>query len=147
MAKFRAFMEVESTSKENALQSFNEIVKKAIEEKQTIKDIIKIDEIFISAGNAKKLYVGNLSFNATEEDVKELFEQCGTVKSVKIAKDHATEKSRGFAFVEVDNIDKAISTLDEKEFMGRVLRVRQSEDKPREKQGFDKGFNKSFQRR
>lgn len=81
----------------------------------------------------KKLYVGNLSFNVTEEDLRELFAKYGEVTSVSLLKDKFSGRSRGFAFVELANneeADKAISELNGQDLQGRALRIdeaRQSE--------------------
>ncbi len=86
---------------------------------------------------ATKLYVGNLSYNTTEGDLKELFEQVGTVASCNLVLDKFTDKSRGFAFVEMgsqDEANKAIAELDGKDVDGRNLRVNEArprEDRPR----------------
>ena len=80
-----------------------------------------------------KLYVGNLSFNTTTQDLEEMFGQIGTVQSTNIIEDRETGHSRGFAFVEMSSKEegeKAISQLDGKEINGRDLRV--NEAKPRE---------------
>jgi RNA recognition motif-containing protein len=79
------------------------------------------------------IYVGNASYNVSEGDLKELFEQYGPVNSVKIVKDKFTGKSKGFAFVEMPSRDlgqQAINALDGKEFQGRTLKV--NEARPRE---------------
>jgi RNA recognition motif-containing protein len=80
-----------------------------------------------------KVYVGGLSYNTTEEALSELFTQAGTVKSVHIATDRDTGRSRGFAFVEMSTqgeMDKAIHMFNGKELDGRTLTVNQA--KPRE---------------
>ena len=73
----------------------------------------------------KKLYVGNLPFSATEDEVRELFSQHGNVHSVALINDRETGRPRGFGFVEID--DDALSTmiqaLDGQEMGGRTLRV------------------------
>ena len=79
------------------------------------------------------IYVGNLSYNATEEDLKEAFGAYGTVVSVTIVKDKFTGNSRGFGFVEMSDDEegkKAVSELNEKEIAGRALKV--NEARPRE---------------
>jgi RNA recognition motif-containing protein len=79
----------------------------------------------------KKIYVGNLPFSATEEGVRELFSQYGSVESVKLITDRETGRQRGFGFVEMgDGADTAISALNEFEFEGRNLKV--NEARPRE---------------
>lgn len=83
-----------------------------------------------------KLYVGNLSFSATEHDLEEAFSEFGTVESVNIIEDRDTGRSRGFGFVEMANAEEAqnaISELDGRELDGRNLKV--NEAKPRENRG------------
>lgn len=82
---------------------------------------------------ATKLYVGNLSFGTTEDDLRRIFEGCGSVTSCSIIIDKFTGKSRGFAFVEMSSQAegaKAISELHGKDLDGRPLTV--NEAKPRE---------------
>ncbi len=83
-----------------------------------------------------KLYVGNLSFSSTEQDLEEVFGEIGTVESVNIIEDRDTGRSRGFGFVEMSSKEEgqnAISQLDGKEVDGRNLKV--NEAKPRENRG------------
>jgi len=86
---------------------------------------------------ATKLYVGNLSFNTMESDLRSLFESCGSVLSCNIIMDKFTNKSRGFAFVEMGSqaeATKAISELSGKDVDGRALTVNEArprEDRPR----------------
>ncbi len=85
-----------------------------------------------------KLYVGNLSFQASEEDLKKLFSEAGAVQSVKIVTDSYSGRSRGFGFVEMASqpeAEKAISLINGKTFMERALIV--SEAKPQKKRGGD----------
>ena len=77
----------------------------------------------------KKLYVGNIPFSATEAELRSLFEKHGGVATVNIITDRETGRPRGFAFVEMEGADSAISALDQKEFGGRVLTV--NEARPR----------------
>ncbi len=80
---------------------------------------------------AKKLYVGNLSFDSTEEDLRQLFGQYGAVNSAQIVMDRETGRSRGFAFVEMaDGADEAIAAMNGAQLGGRTLTV--NEAKPRE---------------
>ncbi len=81
---------------------------------------------------AKNIYVGNLSFDSTEEGMRSLFEQYGNVHSAKIITDRDTGRSRGFGFVEMDSeaADAAIAALNGYELDGRPLRV--NEARPRE---------------
>ncbi len=80
---------------------------------------------------AKSIYVGNLPWAATEEQVQNLFSEYGAVLSVKLVNDRETGKARGFGFVEMEDIAAAaaIEALDGKDFGGRTLRV--NEAKPR----------------
>ena len=81
----------------------------------------------------KKLYVGNLPFSATEDEITELFGQHGTVHSVALINDRETGRPRGFGFVEMDDdaIAGAIQALDGSDMGGRQLRVNEAHDKPR----------------
>jgi len=85
----------------------------------------------------KKLYVGNLPYSSTEEQLKELFSQAGTVESARIITDKYSGRSKGFAFVEMSSAEeaaKAIQTLNKYELDGRALAVseaRPQEDRPR----------------
>ena len=80
-----------------------------------------------------KLYVGNMSFNTMDSDIKALFQQAGTVVSCDIILDKFTSKSRGFGFVEMstqEEATKAIADFNGKDLDGRALTV--NEAKPRE---------------
>lgn len=82
------------------------------------------------------IYVGNLSYNVTQEDLTEVFAEYGKVTRVHMPTDRETGRFRGFAFVEMDNEDneqKAIDELDGAEWMDRELRVNKA--KPREPKG------------
>ena len=83
-----------------------------------------------------KLYVGNLSFNTTTQDLETMFGELGTVQSANLIEDRETGRSRGFGFVEMSSKEEAasaISTLNGKEVDGRALTV--NEAKPREDRG------------
>ena len=70
----------------------------------------------------KKLFVGNLSFEMTETELKELFTQAGLVQTVRIITDRDTGRSKGFGFVETqDGGDKAITQINDKDFNGRAF--------------------------
>ncbi|WP_104747883.1 RNA recognition motif domain-containing protein [Helicobacter cetorum] len=73
----------------------------------------------------KNIYVGNLVYSATNEEVKELFSKFGEVFSVKLIHDRETKRPKGFGFVEmhVEGANQAISELDNTDFMGRTIRV------------------------
>lgn len=80
---------------------------------------------------AKRIYVGNLSFNATEADIRSLFETYGTVHTIDLITDRDSGRFRGFGFIEMDE-DKAltaINDLDGKELGGRNLRVSEAREK------------------
>ena len=80
---------------------------------------------------SKKLYVGNLSFTTTADDLREAFAQHGTVTSAQIVSDRDTGRSRGFAFVEMANgSEQAIQKMNGVELQGRTLTV--NEARPRE---------------
>jgi RNA recognition motif-containing protein len=80
-----------------------------------------------------KIYVGNLPFSATEEAVRALFSQYGTVESVALINDRETGRPRGFGFVEMPKADaaKAIQSLNGQNMDGRPLKVNEAQDKPR----------------
>ena len=83
---------------------------------------------------SKNLYVGNLSFSCTADDLRELFGQHGNVTSAQVVSDRETGRSRGFGFVEMsDGGEAAISALNGSDFMGRSLTV--NEARPRESGG------------
>lgn len=77
------------------------------------------------SGEKMTIFVGNLAFKASQDELRDLFTPYGTVHSVRIMKDRATRRPRGFAFVEMDSnqAPRAIKELDGKEFLGRSLRV------------------------
>lgn len=80
---------------------------------------------------AKNIYVGNLSYSVTEEDIREAFEKIGEVQSIRMIKDNATGRSKGFGFVEMtadEDADKAIAALNGTMFMDRAINV--SEARP-----------------
>ncbi|MCL2833952.1 MAG: RNA-binding protein [Treponema sp.] len=83
---------------------------------------------------AKKLYVGNLSYNTTEDNLRNLFVGFGNVVSAKIIYDRETGNSKGFGFVEMGTDEEAgaaIAGTNGHEFEGRQLRVNEAMDKPR----------------
>ena len=86
------------------------------------------------------VYVGNLSYDATDEDLKTAFAEYGTVKRVQVPNDRETGRPRGFAFVEMESEDEetaAIEGLDGSELMGRTLKVNKA--RPREERGSSGG--------
>jgi len=79
-----------------------------------------------------KIYVGNLSFDSNESDLKGLFASYGEVESVKVIVDQFTNRSRGFGFIEMSNREeglKAIQELDSKDLGGRSLKVNEARPK------------------
>lgn len=77
------------------------------------------------------IYVGNINYNTSEEDLKELFEQFGEVESVKLIKDRDTGRMKGFGFVEMEDegAETAIEELDNHSMDGRNLRVKKARPK------------------
>ncbi len=82
-----------------------------------------------------RIFVGNLSFNTSDNDLRDAFAPYGQVASAQVVTDRETQRSRGFGFVEMDDDDarKAISGLNESDLQGRALNV--NEAKPREDRG------------
>ena len=81
----------------------------------------------------RRLYVGNLPYSATEDQLTELFGRAGKVDSVRVMRDMATGRARGFAFVEMSNDDeaqKAITEFHEHQMDGRALVVNEARPKP-----------------
>ena len=81
---------------------------------------------------SNKIYVGNLPFSATEQDLRALFESHGSIDSVNVITDRDTGRARGFAFVEMSEASAAadaIRALDGSDMGGRPLRVNEAEDK------------------
>ena len=92
---------------------------------------------------AKKLYVGNLSFQTTSQDLQDFFAQAGTVESASVIQDRDTGQSKGFAFVEMSTDEEAAAAIEQfngKELDGRMLKV--NEARPRESRpgGGGRGF-------
>jgi RNA recognition motif-containing protein len=80
----------------------------------------------------KNIFVGNLSFNATEDAVRSIFQEYGTVDRVSLITDRDTGQARGFGFVEMSNnseADRAIAELNGKDFDGRTLNVNEARPK------------------
>src|ERR1044072_6700673 len=92
-----------------------------------------------------KLYVGNLAFQTTSEELQEMFAQAGTVESAAVVEDRETGRWRGFGFVEMATKEEAAAAIDQfngKEVNGRALKV--NEAKPRENRGGGGGGNRGF---
>ena len=91
----------------------------------------------------KKLYVGNLSYDVTEDELKDLFSQKGEVASVRVITDYHTNRSKGFGFVEMSSDEEsqaAISAFNGYEFKGRPMRVNESMDRPKRKQNPNRNY-------
>lgn len=94
------------------------------------------------------IYVGNLSYQSTEDDLTELFSKFGAVSRANIIKDRDSGRSKGFGFVEMDDGEaakKAIEALNDQEVKGRKLRINEArprEDRPRRSNGG--GFGQRF---
>ena len=82
---------------------------------------------------AKRIYVGNLSYSTTEDELRELFSKHGNVESINLIIDRDTGRSRGFAFVEMDQsgADAAISALNGQDLGGRSLRIDEARERGR----------------
>ena len=95
---------------------------------------------------AKKLYVGNLPYSTSDEDLRELFTPYGEVTSANVIIDRMTNRSKGFGFVEMtsnDEAQKAIDELNNSKFGDRSIRVNEAlERKPRREGGRDGGYDR-----
>ena len=91
---------------------------------------------------SKKIYVGNMNYNTSEEQLEDLFSQYGSVLGVNIVMDKFTNRPKGFAFVEMEEdsaAEAAISALNEKEFNGRTLKVNEAVNKKP-----DRGYRNNY---
>jgi len=80
----------------------------------------------------KKIYVGNLSYGVTKDELKKMFSEYGSVSDAILIEDRDTGRSKGFGFVEMENLseaDKAIKELDGKSVQGRNIRVNEAQPK------------------
>ena len=94
---------------------------------------------------SKKLYVGNLAFQTTTQDLQQLFGQAGSVESAQIIEDRDTGRSKGFAFVEMSTEDEAAAAIEQfngKEVGGRALKV--NEARPKENRSGGGGGGRGF---
>lgn len=90
-----------------------------------------------------KLFVGNLSWDTNEEELRDFFQTCGVVISVKIITDKSTGKSKGFGFVEMENADgakAAIEKLNDQPVRNRNIRVSLAQERPERPRGERGGF-------
>ncbi|MBT7335662.1 MAG: RNA-binding protein [Gammaproteobacteria bacterium] len=84
----------------------------------------------------KKLYVGNLAWGVTDNDLSTLFGEYGSIASAVVISDRETGRSRGFGFVEMeDGADQAIEALNGQDLQGRPLRVNEAQSKDRDRRG------------
>jgi RNA recognition motif-containing protein len=98
----------------------------------------------------RKLYVGNLPYETGEAELQELFARAGTVETVRVMRDMATGRARGFAFVEMstdEEAGRAITELNEHQLGGRSLTVNEARPKPMSAGGFGGGGGDSRRRR
>ena len=98
----------------------------------------------------RKLYVGNIPYETGEAELQELFARAGTVETVKVMRDMATGRARGFAFVEMatdDEAQKAITELNEFQLGGRGLTVNEARPKPAHAGGGGGGYGGGESRR
>jgi len=93
-----------------------------------------------------KIYVGNLSYDVSEQDLESLFGEFGKNLQIKLIKDLETGRSKGFAFIEFENDSEAQSALsmDGKEFQGRRLKVNIARDKPSRSSGDRGGSRRAY---
>ena len=92
---------------------------------------------------SKKLYVGNLAFQTTSQDLQQLFAQAGTVESANVIEDRDTGQSKGFAFVEMSTEEEAASAIEQfngKEVSGRALKVNEARPRENRSGGGGRGF-------
>jgi len=92
---------------------------------------------------SKKLYVGNLAFQTTSQDLQQLFAQAGTVESASVIEDRDTGQSKGFAFVEMSTDEEAASAIEQfngKEVAGRALKVNEARPRENRSGGGGRGF-------
>jgi RNA recognition motif-containing protein len=95
----------------------------------------------------RKLFVGNLPFTTGENELQDLFAQAGAIESVRVMRDNATGRARGFAFVEMQNEEdaqKAIQTLNGADLGGRALVVNEARPKPEFAGGGGGGRGRDF---
>ncbi len=90
----------------------------------------------------KSIYVGNLPFGATEDEISDLFSPFGEILSVKIVRDRETGRSRGFAFVDIetDSVDAAIEATNDQPFGGRPLKVNEAREREERPQRSERTF-------
>ena len=103
-------------------------------------------QLFPEYSAVTKLYVGNLPFTATDDGVRTLFSQHGTVEKVSLITDRDTGQPRGFGFVEMSNADaaRAMQALNGTDFDGRALKVNEAQDRERSGGGPRSGGSRRY---
>ena len=99
---------------------------------------------------SRKLYVGNIPYDTSEGDLEQLFAQAGAVESVRVMRDAATGRARGFAFVEMgseEDAQAAIGQFHEQQFGGRALTVNEARPQPARTGGSGGGYGRGPGRR
>jgi RNA recognition motif-containing protein len=94
---------------------------------------LRVNQAGVSDSMGRRLYVGNLPYSSTEDQLNELFSRSGKVDSVRVMRDMATGRARGFAFVEMstdEEAQRAITELHEHQLDGRALVVNEARPKP-----------------
>jgi RNA recognition motif-containing protein len=92
-----------------------------------------------------KLYVGNLSFDMTDEELRDAFSEFGEIVSAVVVKDRISGRSRGFGFVEFSNEESAQNAkgaMNDKEIKGRALKVDEARDQRRDRKSDDEGYGR-----
>ena len=111
------------------------------------------EQVGMQRNRDNSVFVGSLAFSATEDDVRQVFEQAGNVVNVKICTDRETGRARGFGFVEFEDAagaEKAVAECNGAEICGRAVRVDKSGNGPaaggkgKGKGGFGGGFQRRF---
>lgn len=114
--------------------------------------LTEINKYLLTNNMAKKLFVGGLSYETTDESLKKTFSQAGTVESVTVIMDKISGRSKGFGFVEMsteEEAQKAIEMFNGKEIDGRNITVNEArplESRPPQRGGFGRGNRKGFGR-
>jgi RNA recognition motif-containing protein len=94
---------------------------------------------------AKNLYVGNLSFSTTADDLREAFSQYGTVTSATVIMDRETGRSRGFGFVEMEGgAEEAVTAMNGADLQGRALKVNEARPREERRSGGGGGFRNRY---
>lgn len=89
--------------------------------------------------NQSKAYVGNISYNTTEENLQDFFSDCGEITEIKVISDYETGRSKGFAFVTFDSEDSLNSAIEKsgQDLDGRTIKVNKAQQKPKTNRSFN----------